>query len=475
MSVVNELPELIASLTLREKTEFRTLLLGKNFKNTSLHSIFDSLVQNQELKPEKKDENKHYKSKSELKDLLITTLLNNYEQHENFEKELHKRLRLAKYLINRDQFDYARNILTAVKLKAAEYDLHPIVFECLNIEKSLLRRFINNSFLDELNHNIADLNQLLQTITTQTQIINCHDQYVLHNTSDLIASLPSVETNPEQYTSTSRRFYYAIKATVAEKEKNTTLQRDYRKLIVDLLEEKPLWKSIHPNTYITAMANYANALYNLGDYDGIDSVVQNIYKFKPATELLEASSFQLARYLQLLALMGRSQYSQASALQQQTEKELDKYNGKLNKTYELAININLALSLWINQEPLKAIKWVKKIISLRNCEARLDIQRFAYLLWAMLLADIQNELELSKLEILVVKDRVPIPISDFQTKSIELIVKWAFANENQKAKLLAEILTQIESPVHPKQLGKDELNIWVQNKLTQTPLIELAQ
>ncbi len=206
----------------------------------------------------------------------------------------------------------------------------------------------------------------------------------------------------------------------------------------------------------------------------MESLIKTIHKHAPTSEILGAASFQLARYLELLVHMGHNDFQKAATLEAETEKRLNQYSGKLNKSYEIAIDINLALSLWIIEDPLKSLKWITKITKVKNSDARPDLQSFAYMFYAMLLANAQNEAELSRLETLILKDRLPIALLPFDQMAIKFIIKWTVMEKEKKNVHLHKLLAEANKPEYAGQVGVDIINVWGRNKLEHISLIVLA-
>ncbi len=189
--------------------------------NKRMLTVFEAIEKNNDITPEK-GQQEYYRAKSDLKELLLNYLLHEYEATENFEADLHRHIRLAKYLLNRQQYELVRNILTATKLTAAEYDFHFVILECLNTERLLARRFITDALVDELKQNILDTKNLLQKITIQTEITNHHDTQSFLSEPTPAPNPSDIETDKTSplYSATSLRFYYSILANIAEKKKN---------------------------------------------------------------------------------------------------------------------------------------------------------------------------------------------------------------------------------------------------------------
>jgi hypothetical protein len=477
MSDIKELRQLVLALTPREKTEYLQTFGGKGTVHKRIKEILNHFATSIEPFPEGMLKKEFQRHKSLLKKSLLDFLLQEHEASLGFEAELHQQIRLSKYLITREQYDLASKIISETKQKANAFDFHFLVLECLSLERLIARHFLDTAESKRLESKIKEQKQHLQRIEIEIELINFHDSLIIQLQKGPDLSIPAFDFPEELLSPTARRFLLSIKAMLAKKENNIADWKKYRKEIMEISEEKPDWKNIFPTTYLTILSNYGSTLNPKDEGEEMQVVIEKIKRFKPTNELEKASSFQIIRYLEIFICIGQNEFRKAAALEFETEKKLGQYSGKLNKTFELTICINLAVSLWLNLEFEKSLKWTKKILKFKNCEARLDIQRFAYLFGTMVAFDLNNSKELERFSQYGLKPkRASVDLPTSYCKIIKLIAKLESNTKKPIPKtIFVEIKAEMLRPDFPKQLGKDELTIWLEHRISKKPLVEIAK
>lgn len=477
MSEQNQLKKLVTALTPREKSEFLNAIDGKGLVQQRLKNVFENLNNPNVPLLKELDRREYYRHKNLLKAKLLEFLLQEHEKSFRFEADLHQQIRLARFLIHREQIELATEILEEAKAKADEFDFHFLFLECLNLERAINRFFLDNSKPELIRKSVNEYEKRLQLIAVEQEITTFHDLLIFEQQRKTDLPDPGFNFPPDQLSLRSRRNLSSIKALLAKFKNQKDEWKKYRKEVLEISEEKPLWKSIFPGNYLVALANYGSTL-NLPDESAeMRSIIDRIEKFKPANEFERANSFQLVRYLELLVCLGQNDFRKASLLEYETEKKLGQYAGKLDKTFELTIYVNLAISLWVNTELNKSIKWTQRILKFKNHEARLDIQRFAYLFVTMLFADSKDEKGLERMNQIAYKpNRASVDLPIPYCKIMKLIVKLeSTPNKAQQIAILHEIQMEMLAPDFPKQLGKEELTIWIEHRLTGKPLFEIVK
>ncbi|MBX7181759.1 MAG: hypothetical protein K1X82_06590 [Bacteroidia bacterium] len=477
MSDSHLLKQLVNSLTPREKSNFNNTISGKGIVQRRIKNIFDNLVDAKVPLMKELERREYYRHKLLLKKQLLDFLLDDYESGASYEAELHRNLRLSAYLITRDQFEMAFELLDETKRKADEFDFHMVVLECLRLEGILIRNFLKADTSIEMDWIFHEKKCRLAMLDYETMVSYNHDKLFIQIQNGKVESQQQMEVPAEYLTHTCQRLLLSDKARLAKFNNEKAENKKYRKQIVELFEEKPLRKEIFPTTYISILSNYASALNSSKEADIMLEIIDKIKHFKPSGEFEKVSSFQLVRYLELLVFIGQNEFKKASALESETERKLGNYVGKLDKTFEITIYFNLAASLWINKEPTKSIKWIQKIIKYKYFEARTDIQRFAYVMAALLYADTKNAKELEKLCQMAYKPgRFKIEIPSDYCKLILLVAK---IEEGSKKVSTEHYLNQMESIIASKDfiksVGVDELKLWIMNRKTGKSLEELAK
>jgi hypothetical protein len=477
MSDIKELRQLVLALTPREKAEYLQTFGGKGTVQKRIKEILNHFATSTEPFPTGMAKKEFQRHKSLLKKSLLDFLLQEHEASLGFEAELHQQIRLAKYLITREQFDLASKIISETKQKANEFDFHFLVLECLSLERLINRHFLHTAESKRLELKIKEQSLHLQRVEIEIELINFHDNLIIQLQKDAPISMPVFDYPKELLSSTAKRVLLSIKAILAKKEKKQADWKKYRKEIMEISEEKPEWKYIFPTTYLAILSNYGSTLNPKQEGEEMQVIIEKIKRFKPTNEIEKASSFQLIRYLELLICIGKSEFRKAAALEFETEKKLGQYSGKLNKTFELTICINLAVSLWLNLEFDKSLKWTKKILKFKNCEARLDIQRFAYLFGTMVAFDLQNSKELERFTQYGLKpNRASVDLPTPYCKIMKLIAKLESTPKTPFPSAIFDgIKAEMLRPDFPKQLGKDELTIWLEHHISKKPLVEIAK
>ena len=477
MSDSHQLKQLVNSLTPREKSNFTNTISGKGIVQKRIKNIFDNLVNAKVPLMKELDRREYYRHKLFLKRQLLAFLLNDYESGMGFEAELHRNIRLSTYLISRDQFEMAFELLDETKRKADEFDFHMVILECLRLEGFLIRKFLKADPSLEMSRIFHEKKRRLTMLEYENMVSYNHDKLFIQIQNGKVEIQAQIEVPAEYLTHTCQRLLLSDKARLAKFNNEKAENKKYRKQIVELFEEKPLRKEIFPTIYLSILSNYASALDSSKEADIMLEIIDKIKHFKPSGEFEKVSSFQLVRYLELLVFIGQNEFKKASALEAETERKLGNYVGKLDKTFEISIYFNLAASLWINMELAKSIKWIQKIIKYKHFEARTDVQRFAYVFAALLYADTKNAKELEKLCQLAYKPgRFKVEIPQDYCKLIQLIAK---IEEGSKKVSTESYLHQMEEIIRSdgfyKLVGLDELKLWIMHRRTGKSLETLAK
>jgi hypothetical protein len=461
------------SLSLSEKADFKSILDKKSNKDNLLY-LFNHIHQDFETirvalgKP-------FYNVRERFLEYLVEFTFQIYAKQEPFEANLHCQLQKSKMFVRREMYAMANETLDQVIKEANDYDFHYITLDALNIKRLIYRKIYHGKEPQKLADNIEQVEKKLAEIKDQNHIANLHDQFA-NNASISLDETLLHNLNPLTQTITTQRLLHSLWAQLAEKRKDRENQKMHRLNVVNLLEAKPHWKTIYSGTYLTALANYASTLSPQNDTQEYERIISTIRNFKPASEFIGAESFQLATYLQTYFYLNLGKFDLACSLESAAEEKLNQFSGKLNLPYELTIYLNFALANWIKGNGEGALKWTNKILKIKNCPVRLDIQRFAYILASIIYSDLGKVSSLDKMLILANKpERCPIELEEFQKMLIRIIVKYHEAFENKKTLQLHELQSELAKPEYAKQLGRDEINFWIQHKLTGKPLLELVE
>jgi hypothetical protein len=374
----------------------------------------------------------------------------------------------------REQYEFANEMLDQIIKQADDYDFHFITLEALHTKRLIYRKIFIGKHPEKLAENIKQIEQKYKQLEEQNIVANLHDQYATNPGLPLDEALLH-QLNPLTQTITTQRLVNSIWAQVAEKKQDSVSRKLHRLNIVNLLEEKPLWKTIYPGTYLTALANYATSLSPQNDTYEFEDIIYTIHRFKPASEFIGAESFQLATYLQTYLYLLQGKFAAACTLEKEAEKKLGQYSGNLNQSYELTIYFNFALAHWVISDLQTALKWVNKILKIKNSTDRLDIQQFALPFAILLSAELVNDDKLGKIYTKVPRtNHLHNPLSDYYLKMAKLIKKWQASSNPKRKLIIQEIATEIKKPENASLLGSEDINLWIKHKTTGIPLETLA-
>jgi tetratricopeptide (TPR) repeat protein len=235
----------------------------------------------------------------------------------------------------------------------------------------------------------------------------------------------------------------------------------FSKQLFDLYEiHYPQQKQSNAHGYKIALYNYLNACFTAGDLNAFPALLEKAKSLPSSTKDEEGEDWQNHIHLQLIYLLNTGELEKATALREEIDKGIARYNNKVNKARELALYYNLATAYFLCGNWPIAFNYYNKVLQ-DNTDARKDLKYIAELLLAALQFELGNS-----------------DLTEYLRRNIERRLKgtaqyefiktyFKFISALAQAKTLSEL--EIKS-LYKLFEPNIELSYWVRSKVEKTKI-----
>jgi len=251
-----------------------------------------------------------------------------------------------------------------------------------------------------------------------------------------------------------------------------------RQLSYEWWRDNELWKKQYPHYYILSLSNLLSTYSRLKDYQKFPEILMMIEKIESNNQHEETVRFHRLMIYHQIYYMNKGLLNEACNLSSRIRKGIKNYH--LNEGVQIALIFNTIVSFFISDRYQECIEWINFFKPFEKIERGKQQVQFAQIMKVI------SYFELDKFE--EIDDAVKsitnyfinffkMPDTDFEVKVLELLKEFYIAIPSRRKKILEKIKNNIEiiqsSAETKRQIGMEELLLWVEYKLTNVSMASL--
>ena len=238
-------------------------------------------------------------------------------------------------------------------------------------------------------------------------------------------------------------------------------------VVLEWWKENELWRRKMPHYYINALSNLLSSYNRSKEYSNFSNVLDLLEKVEVNTEHEKTAKFlKLIHYRQIYYL-NIGLLEEACNMSKRTEKGLRTY--KLNEGSQVAIIYNSIIAHFISGNYSEAIRWIEFFKPFKKIERGLHLVQVGQILKVIAYYEIG---EFEKMEyayrsaLRFFSSHLKLSKTSFEQKILELVYKLHNALPSAQIEIYKAMKKYIESTsVKYKQVGMEELMLWIESKL----------
>lgn len=392
---------LIRSLSASEKRYFKIFsqrhLIGGQNKYDKLFDIYDGLGEEgydeKALLPvlTKKGFGKNLSDhKKNLQEMIMRAMLN-YHSGETVDQQLNDLLAEEDFYRQKRLNGLRAKAIARAKEIAEKYD-RPMIMLQLLVRENMMRIEIEQDRLPEIAEGLdTERLPLLDRITITSDLSALNNwlfiQYRLGSKRDealwervaVRMSIPAFRDYRPGLSFLTDRSYYSAWTFYYLLRGDHAAYHQYVKLQYELYElHHPQQKDNARVLYKIALFNYVYSLQQTGDFDGMKALLDHAATIEPMNEDDAGESFQNLVFYRQLYYMNTGRFAEAAAMTSEIEHGIRKYRRKVNKSRELTLYSNIAISCMMIEDWDRVVDYTEKIITDKT-DVRMDIRHEAML------------------------------------------------------------------------------------------------
>ena len=463
-----------------------------------------------EVKYAKSDFVKHLaQNKKYLKDHILKAM-RNFHSSRNVNNQLFEMLQDQEFLQQKRIYDASEKVLRKARKLAEKHEKHYMLLEINERERRLAIEREGKKLMETVSSLLRDQKATLNQMLNKSQYFNTYQEFfssyrsnanpdiyrsmkkdpedakaqlknLLTELDNILESRPFNDPSHAQgfFAQLYRLFLLALHARLSGN------FREFRRIcehIVQIWESNPEHLEENRNAYIKNLGNYANALYLVGDYDEMSFQLRKLRDFEPQSLDEEAEIFQNVAFLEFLHAINTRNWKEAETLIPGIQRDLTKYQDKVNQARRLAFLMNMISFYFLNGD-FKVVKdMLEEIMDAKELQQREDLRDFARLI----LPIVYYEREL--IEIItdrtratyrqLKKKRHDSPLPPLEKGVLDLLRRLPnFRDSGELRDAAAKCLQMLESESdngkHPqKTIGMEEVKVWLKSKIENRPITE---
>ncbi|MCT4638781.1 MAG: hypothetical protein N4A72_13860 [Bacteroidales bacterium] len=397
--------KLVKSLTKAEKRSFKLyakrLSAGENSKFMKLFDVLDKqqiydeallLKKASEIKPSQLSNIKAHLYKS----ILISLHLNN--QNNDVDITLHQQLDYAKILYNRGLYRQSLKMLEKAKTVAENSCRDFIRYEIIEFEKLIESQYITNSIKERSETLSVESDKVSDSVRNVTYFSNfalkLYSFYLrigyVRNERDYLmvenlykSTLDNKPHNPDSFL--DRLYFFQAHVWYNLITQDFINVYKYSLSWVNMFEENSNMRFIQPDLYFKGYGNLLNSLYFIGQYDKFCLALQGLKDFVNDDKLAKSYNNRLLGFKYLYENLINKHFLEGTfregvKLIPEIEKQLEELRYHIDIHWEIIIHYKIACLYFGADEHRLALKYLNKIINVKDDNVNRDIQSFARIL-----------------------------------------------------------------------------------------------
>ncbi len=393
MKKIDDLYQLIQSLSMQEKRHFKLFSGRYTVADESNYIKLFNLIATQK-KYNKEGFKTKLKSASFSKHLafekhhlneLINRSLRLYHSGHSVDVQLKELLIDAEILHEKSLYNQCKKVLRRATKLAYKYERFIFIPEIVRLE-SRLYDLVN---LEVVYKEESVALKKMQTINkfrilsnkVATVIASAHQ---IRKKADLLwfeklMQNPLLKDEKQADSFTAKVYFFYIKGVYFEMKGDLINSYKSRKRFMELMEASPEQLEIHTKNYLTVLNNLAISQLDLKKFD---EAIQTVQKIKNVplqiksgrSEDIQISSFVFSAIIELNCYIRTGDFKKGHDCLPQIEIGLKKFDGKIQKQFEVVIHNSIKNIYFGIGDLRKALQWSGRIINETNSSVRQDIQ-----------------------------------------------------------------------------------------------------
>ncbi len=295
---------LIKSLSATEKRYFKVFIGATGNKGNKYATLFDAMDAQAEFDDdalrllvygrEPLQSRKYSELKAYLYELVLKSL-QAYDENTSVDYKLKGMLQSVRALHRRAHFDDCRQVLTKAEKLAQEYEKFGALIEILHWEKQVAYA---RGDIDGLDKRLAAIEQEEGQYTAQLQNLNAYQnlfyeswlgirknalQPVADGATLPLSDHPLLQDESHALSHQARVLYYRVRSIFSYAQKQYTAFYELSRVLITIMESKPLMLREDVSEYISAISNYSVSCGYLGDYEGVRECLKKLRSVQPNT------------------------------------------------------------------------------------------------------------------------------------------------------------------------------------------------
>ncbi len=494
----DDLYRLIQSMSKSEKRYFK-LDTKKSGEQTNYLRLFDAIndmADYDEDKLKKKFQGEKFiKHLSQEKKYLYEAILRsmrNYNSDKSSLAQIKESLLDARYLYDRGLYDQSGKILKKVKKTATQFEDYLALLEIIKVELQLVNESQRKTVEEEIETLIKEKDEILLLVQEEFKHLDIYyrlftkvaQKFELkdennHKQLEAIAPFESLASqNPPQSKTAQRRLYQSL-ANYYQLIGNYDKSHEYHYKVVEWWDDNLESRGEQSYRYLIDLSNYLQTSFYLGKTEHVSRLLEQLDKGKPQNFREESVIFQKVTMNRLLYHLNHNEFDQALALVPTIETGLGKY--KVNSTSRLVLTINTSILFFVKGQYENCKRWIEKITKMSKSKNRQDLQCLARLLYLV------AQYELGEIDTLDSNFRAvqrffvgnsKLGKDSFELNALSHLKKIFNVPPSELNDVLIEFKSYMEEPDNTsntkmKYPGLNELLLWVDSKLTKTPMTQM--
>lgn len=390
----------------------------------------------------------------------------------------------ARLLRGRRIYGLGYKLLQRARKKAWKYERFTLLLEIMRAERKILQEWQKPGYQHEVEQLLASEAEICAHLQLESQLAECVDPLLIltrktlkARTNEEVALAKQILARPvlsdqaqPQYFQAQSHYYFA-RAIGNHLLGNLKLAHKSYHNVVLLWEAHPHFIEEEPDIFKISIANFLNACHLIEEYHSFEEYLAKFNCIQDYTLDQKAESFQNANHLDLLFRMNQNDLEAGLAMIPKIKAGLKQFEQKINGARKLTFYHNISIIAWFCGKMDLAIEWNAKIRNFKNTALRKDIQSFAPYLRIILGYELEEE-DLFEALAKVRKRFRNKKESEFLNLLGKLLYK-IISHPQPTCENWQQVAHALESNISEEALGKREVIIWVQSKLSGKPMRDL--
>ena len=500
MGSVDELYQLISLLSKAEKRQFKLMASTSSGKESNYTKLFDYLSKQEEYEEEQlvkkfKDEAfiHHLSSTKHKLYLQILKSLTTLSTGNPIDRELNEMQAYIEILYYKGLLKQSQRWLNKAKNIAYQYEKFTVLLNLFSWEKRLLHERQNENLTETYEQiineekevmnklqNVLDYQNLNFMVTsysaTQFRIRSEKDELFLQKFGEeALVKEDCSKSLSAKLLYYEVRYKFLLKSNIHNEAWNTI-----NKAIQLFKKQASKLVDSDVETFLRIHMNFINISILTGNMEAVENSLEEIKIHSEKSGYHEIKTKEKFFYTQLLYYMNSYQWEKAHQIALEFKEFIKDYEYVFKKTKLLIIKYNISMLYFLRQDYNESLYWLNNILNQPKTELRKDSQITARIMRMLVFYELDNK---DLIDDLVRSTQRHLAKNNYQhdfemimlsfLKDLTSVVSNAEVIE--KCKELEQRITEMDKTEKVKQIGQDEVLLWIKSKVQKKKIAEILQ